>query len=454
MTCDEPSDSAFTVGDVLAPSGITALLDRPVTDVLDDLGLDPTPAPLQVRFPELPGIDLPALPMLPGLDPAALVKPIIDLLGTFGTGRLSGPGNPVESLTSLSGLMDSGAAALLKAISAVDGQWQGTAGTAAIAKASSTAAESGLIAAQGTSMAGDVTVAAGIVGAGMTALQGVVAKTVGLLAATAPTLATPPGQLAALGIAADGLAQGLAIVASTRAQLAAPTAKLAATGKPVPVGKVPTPGGVPSGDALSGLLGKAGPLITAGLSVVGSMLGGTTGAAPTVTAPTGVGPSITGTKATCCSSCTPSTGTPPASPQSTTTPPTTQPGTVKPASLASVPSGSTPSVSVPDQPIRLADCPTTSNASVSVEPAEPQSTVSAVSSTGTGGVPLAPLAAAGTARPVESPTMRAVDTVHTVDAEPHPSTSDADLAALLAQPFGVDVDLRLVAGDTDLAESV
>ncbi len=452
MICDEQSDRAFTVGDVLAPSGITALLDRPVTDVLDDLGLNPTPAPLQVRFPDLPGIELPALPIIPGLDPAALVKPIIDLLATFGTGRLAGPGNPVESLTSLSGMLEGGAAALMKAISAVDGHWLGTAATAAIGKAASTAAESGLIATQGTSMAGDVTVAAGIVGAGMTALQGVVAKTVGLLVATAPTLATPPGQLAALGIAADGLAQGLAIVAATRAQLAAPTAKLAATGKPVPVGKVPTPGGVPSGDALSGLLGKAGPLISAGLSVVGSMLGGTPGTAPT-------GPPATETKAACCSSCTPSTGTQPPSPQplspqSTTTPSTTQPGTVKPASLGSapaVPSGSTPSVSVPDQPIRLADCPTTSNATMSTEPAVPQSTVSTVSSTDTGGVPMTPLTAAGTARPVDSPTMRQV---HTINAEPPISTSDADLAALLAQPFGADVDLRLVAGDTDFAESV
>ncbi|MDR2279652.1 MAG: hypothetical protein LBE07_02225, partial [Gordonia sp. (in: high G+C Gram-positive bacteria)] len=415
MNCDEPSDSTFTVGDALAPSGITALLDRPVTDVLDDLGLDPTPTPLQVRFPDLPGIDLPALPMIPGLDPAALVKPIIDLLGSFGTGRLAGPGNPVESLTGLSGLLEGGAAALAKAMAAVEGQWTGTAATAAIGKAASTAAESGLIAAQGTSMAGDVTVAAGIVGAGMTALQGVVAKTVGLLAATAPTLATPPGQLAALGIAADGLAQGLAIVASTRAQLAAPTAKLAATGRPVPVGKAPTPGGVPSGDTLSGLLGKAGPLVSAGLSVVGSILGGTSGAPSPGTA-------TTGHKARCCSSCTPPTGTPTTgtqptgTPQQATTPTTTQPGTVKPASLGSTPSGSvpsgpTPSVSVPDQPARLADCPTTSNATMSAEPTVPQSAVSTVSSTGTGTVPMGPLTGAGTARPVDSPTMRAVDTL-------------------------------------------
>ncbi|MDF0530900.1 hypothetical protein P0W64_15355 [Tsukamurella sp. 8F] len=80
--------------DGLDPS-IAELLARPVDQVLKDLGLPPVPvapavAPDQ-RLPSVPrGVS--DAPVVPGLDVGALVKPMTDLLSTFGSGDLGAGG--------------------------------------------------------------------------------------------------------------------------------------------------------------------------------------------------------------------------------------------------------------------------------------------------------------------------------------------------------------------------
>lgn len=469
--CDEPSTSAdaMTVGDLIEPTGLTSILDTPVTDVLSDLGLPAFDSPPAVGVPDLSDLGLPAFPALVGIDPTALVKPIVDLLGTFGSGSLSGAGDPTASLGSLADLLQSGASTLQGAISSVGADWAGQAATAAIGTAARTVGQSQQIAAQGTAMAADVQSAATIVGAGLVQLQGVVAKTVGLLTAAAPTLVTPAGQVAALGIAAEGLTEGLAVVAQTRAQLAAPTAHISAVGTPVAVSDAPS--GI-SGDALSTVVQQAGPLFDAGVAFVGSALGvggeatggGSTSGQANVadpSAPTAAPPTAAG--ASCCAPCdrttTPTTGSP------STAASTMQSTSVRPASLA-VPAGATgasgavPSPSTPgvgQTPIELADRPVTSNASTAGGGAEPTATAvqAAHSASGTGGVPMAPMASTGAARPVDGTGLKLTASPATVDA---PTTVADDpvgeLAALLAQPYGSDVELRLDAGHTDLVGSI
>ena len=457
--CDEPAASTatgstggVTVGQVLEPTGLTAFLDTPVADVLTDLGLPSLTAPSIIGLPDLSEFDLPALPTLPGLDPTALVKPIVDLLGTFGSGSLSGAANPVESLGSLAGLLQSGASTILSAISSVGTDWTGKAATAAVGTATRTAGQSEQIAAQGTAMAADVQTAAAIVAAGTAALQGVVAKTVGLLAAAAPTLVTPAGQVAALGIAAEGLTEGLAVVADTRAQLTAPTAHISAVGTPVAVSDAPT---ALSGDTLSSLLQKAGPLFDAGVQVVGGLLGVSNGS----TGSTGT----TGTRAApCCAACEPSTTSPAATTTSGATT-TTSTGSDTTASKTTMrtaatvnASGAVPSVAAAEPPIELADRPTTTNASVAPDTTTSSSTtsVSPVSSGVVGGgASMAPVAAMGAARSAESSGLRLADPAAVV-AEPAEADPADELSALLAQPFGVDVGLRLDTVRTDLAGSV
>lgn len=483
--CDEvvasggTSGEAVTVGDLLEPTGLTSFLDTPVADVLNDLGLPAFGAPTPVGVPDLSDLGLPALPSLPGVDPSALVKPIVDLLGTFGSGSLSGAGSPIESLGSLAGLLQSGASTLLNAISSVDADWAGQAAAAATGTAARTVGQSEQIAAQGTAMAADVQTAATIVGAGLMQLQGVVAKTVGLLTAAAPTLVTPAGQVAALGIAAEGLTEGLAVVADTRAQLTAPTAHISAVGSPVAVSEAPT--GL-SGDTLSTVLQQAGPLFNAGVEIVGGMLG--VGDDPSTTQTAGAdlagatGVPATTTVGACCAPCDrTTTGT------ATTAGSTSAPGgtggnatpSVRPASIGTaavgtgtgaVASGAAPVVGVTETPIELADRPVTSNASMTVGASPngttPAGSVVAASHTGggVGGVPMAPMSASGAARPVDDTGLRLTAPAPTVD-EPTVSPGDQldEFAALYAQPFGTqpfgtDVGLRLDAAHTDLAGSV
>ncbi|WP_132992016.1 hypothetical protein [Gordonia zhaorongruii] len=484
MTCDGAAPTGIAAPTEMAtPTGFAAVLDKPVGEVLTDLGVPRIDAPLDVRPPELPDFDLPALPILPGVDPVALIKPITDLLGTFGTGILSGPGDPVRSLASLAGLLENGASTLMGAASAVDGQWLGQGASAAIGKATRTAADSGALAAQGAAMSTDVQVAAGIVAAGLVQLQGVVVKTVGMLAAAAPTLATPPGQLVALGIAAEGLAEGLAVVGATRAQLAAPTAHLGATGSPVPITGAP---GAVGGDAVAGLLQQAGPLLSAGVRLAGSLFGGAGSGQAAGGVAAGLpatAPGDGGTQApvqSCCAPCDRAAGAasstggasatgaakgvhaPASAPAVGATPKGAMPASVMPtgAMPAASPVGAVTGVAaVSEAPVELAARPTTSNASAAVSgetgPAVVQAAHAQPAATG----PMAPLAATGALRGADAPLRTADAPLVQTPVEEQP---DADSALLLDGPFGIqtvggsaavslDLALRL---DSDLAGSV
>ncbi|GAA4641649.1 hypothetical protein GCM10023197_03520 [Gordonia humi] len=449
MTCDA---DGLTVGDVLAPTGITALFDTPVSEVLDGLGLPRFDAPAQVGLPDLSSLNLRSFPSITGIDPVSLMKPIVDLLGTFGTGSMSGGADPVASLGGLAGLLRSGASALLDAASSVDIDWAGQAAAAAIGAATRTAGQSEQVAAQGTAMASDVASAGAIVGAGFTRLQSVVAKTAGLLAAAAPALATPPGQIAALGIAAEGLTEGLAVVAETRAQLVAPTAHIAGVGAPVSVSDPPT---ALTGDTWSTLLQQAGPLFRAGVQIAGSLLGVDGDAAPESDVAVG-GDETASTAATspdCCAPC--ATATAPTTPQSTTAVQTSAApsATVRPAaSTPAVQAVDTPATSLAETPIELVDRPVTSNATVVADTGPASiSTAAPVSYSGVPPVPMTSTAVAAAGRAVDPTPLRLTETS---PATPEADPTGTDLATLLAQPFGAEVALRLGTDTTDFAGSV
>ncbi|MCK0438321.1 hypothetical protein MUG78_02300 [Gordonia alkaliphila] len=238
-----------TIGDLLAPTGLLDVLDL-------------TPAQL--------------------LDPLALLTPLHGLLSAFGTGVLpAGPGDPTAMLTGLAQTLQTGVGAASAAIEALSGLWAGDGAAGAAAKTALAAGNAGALAAQGTAMAADLQGGLAVVGTGLAALQGVIAKTAGLIAATMPAIMTPPGQAAALGFAAEGVTEGLAVIAATRAQLAVPTAKVAVDGAPVPVTPPPI-----TADTVTGLLQAALPLMSSGLQLVGNL------AAPPPTAPM---PTPTGT---------------------------------------------------------------------------------------------------------------------------------------------------------------
>jgi len=214
---------------------------------------------------------LPGLPPLPVLDLSALLKPLTDLLGAFGTGDLAGAGDPTKIFTGLSSLLDLTVSGTTSALKAVDKVWSGAAATGAAAKMGRTAVESGMVARQGATMSVDIGAAATIVAGGLAALQAVIVKTAGLVGAALPFIWTPPGQAAALAAISAGMTEGVAVVTATKVQLLAPTATMATNGAPVPISGAPTGAVSPFMVAATALETLAVPLKSA-TGILGSTL--------------------------------------------------------------------------------------------------------------------------------------------------------------------------------------
>ncbi|MBY4570164.1 MULTISPECIES: hypothetical protein [Gordonia] len=454
-TSDDAGPASGPAAHTCGSPEVATAADCGAGDVLARFGIAPVQAPLNVHLPA----SLPELPVLPAIDPAMLLKPITDLLATFGTGRLGGIGDPAAAHSDLAGLLDGGVTLLLNAARSVDGGWVGQAATSAVTAASRAASESGMLATQGAAISADLQAAAAVVAAGLTQLQGVVVKTAGALAAALPTLATPPGQLAALGIAAEGLAEGLSVVAATRTQLAGPTAHMAANGRPIPVTAVPGPGG--DGFAVAAkLLESALPMVQAGTTLATKLLAGTgSDGAPEVPAPNPNHRDALGTPAAVPAPC------PSACDRGPTTPGAASAGSsgagapavggagaggpaVRPA--ASVP-GAAPSAmtaSVAAEPVSLADRPMTTNAAVV---GAAQATVS-TDSAAAPAVPLAPVVPATARQSADGP--RIVPAA----VAPEPASSEAVdrdwLTAMTAESLDFDVALELGLGGQKLAGSV
>jgi len=144
-------EPGFDAAPVIAATehGLLDFLNTPAQQMLGQLPLqrfpqdapgDQAPAdpagpssvdPMQVLSPILGGLGALAsgLPGLPGLDPAGLIAPVVNALGTLGTGQFSGI-DPTQILSGVSGAFDRTAAPLQQARGAVAEDWQGASGVA------------------------------------------------------------------------------------------------------------------------------------------------------------------------------------------------------------------------------------------------------------------------------------------------------------------------------------
>ncbi|WP_240505201.1 hypothetical protein [Nocardia mangyaensis] len=279
MTEPAPAPGAVepdpTVLDLLQGSALAPLLDLPVSGILDQLGLPPLP-----QIPEFP--PLPDFPPLPMLDLAALMQPLTDLASAFGTGQIA-PTAPAESTgdpaaapteaavdpsqvlslvsSTLESVLSLGSSALQMAMS----MWQGAGADSATDKAAQTVAPTAAIGSQATAMNSINTGALVSVGTGKLQLAAIISKYLATTAATAPFLATPPGQAFLIANTVETVAEGSAVVAKTRSELAVQGASVTTAGEKVPVPGAPT--GMDVADQLSQLLGLLQPLM--GLATTG-----------------------------------------------------------------------------------------------------------------------------------------------------------------------------------------
>ncbi|MEV5648570.1 hypothetical protein AB0L57_10000 [Nocardia sp. NPDC052254] len=257
-----------SVVELLRHSAIGSAVDRPVNDVLKDMGL---PA-----LPQIPGLPpMPEFPPLPVLDLSVLTKPLTDLAGTFGTGRIPAVGtvgqneptvnpaaapaiDPVQALSQVSSVVQTAVSLGTSAMQIAQMLWQGQGATSAGEKAGQAATDGAAVSEQSAETSVGVTAAAGSVFQGATVMSGIIARYMTSLVAATPFLPTPPGQAFVVALTADTLAQATACVAKTRAELTVHSAAMTKTGKKVPVTGAPK--NVDPTQAVQQMMQLVGPL--------------------------------------------------------------------------------------------------------------------------------------------------------------------------------------------------
>ncbi|WP_084721621.1 C40 family peptidase [Rhodococcus marinonascens] len=165
-----------------------------------------------------------------------LTRPMIDLVGAFGSGILPS-GGPADALRASSVALDAVHDTGRTAISSIYGDWQGKGATGAIVKTEEAQRSAVAISDCGNDMAAVVAEASEIVRAGMLQLEEILQSFISLAVASGSTLATPPGQAMIIAAAHDHLGRATVVVATVRAELSGQTGKILAL---TPADDVPT----------------------------------------------------------------------------------------------------------------------------------------------------------------------------------------------------------------------
>ncbi|WP_280433868.1 hypothetical protein [Nocardia carnea] len=232
-----PIDEA--VQNLFRDSVFAPALNRPVDQVLADLGLGP--------LPHLPAeIPMPELPPLPVLDLTLLMKPLTDLASSFGTGRFAPEtgSDPTQVFAQVAAALQNSLQVGAAAIQAAMALWQGLSATGAADKARQAQRDGAAIAGQSAETAAGTASAAGSVFTGATTIAAIIARYMATIAAAGPFLLTGAGQVFLLAATTETLAEATAVTAKTRAELSVESMKMLAIGQKIPV--TDAPGGVDS----------------------------------------------------------------------------------------------------------------------------------------------------------------------------------------------------------------
>lgn len=163
------------------------------------------------------------LPAIPGVD--QLMKPILDLLNSFGTGVL-GALNPAQLLSQSSKVVELAMQVGKGSMQTVEQLWQSQAARDAQVAAQKANTDGTDTSQRGFDMAALTERAAEVVQRGNAQLTGVATSFATQAAALAPVILTPPAQATLLASATEHLGQAVGIVNATRGELGGHTAQL------------------------------------------------------------------------------------------------------------------------------------------------------------------------------------------------------------------------------------
>ncbi|MBF6171401.1 hypothetical protein [Nocardia blacklockiae] len=297
-----------TVLELLRGSALAPMLDRPVGDILQDMGLPP--------LPDLQGVPpLPGMPPLPVIDLSALMRPLTDLAAAFGTGRFAPapepvatqgepngeggappsaqpvaapppPGaDPTQVLSNVSSTLQTVMSLGTSALQLVMTLWQGQAAQQAAGKAAAASADSAALGAQSTGQKSVMLGAAGSVAVGSAQLAGVVAKQAAVMAMAPLFIVSGVGQVFLVQQTIQSITEALGITAKTKGELAVHSGTMTKVGTKIPITGAPT--GVKSSQDVSQLLSLLSPLMSMGTQA-GQAIGQLAKANTALSAPTSV----------------------------------------------------------------------------------------------------------------------------------------------------------------------
>ncbi|MFC3962988.1 hypothetical protein [Nocardia jiangsuensis] len=179
-----------------------------------------------------------ALPALPGVD--LLMKPILDLLGSFGTGVL-GALDPTAVLSASSKVIDTAMQVAKGSLTTVDQLWQGQAARNAQVVGQQAQNQGTETSQRGIDISEITQRAAAAVQQGNAQLLGIASSLAGQAVALAPVIVTPPAQATLMATATEHLGRAVTVANATRGDLAGKTAELTAA-----VNQLIAPGGGPA----------------------------------------------------------------------------------------------------------------------------------------------------------------------------------------------------------------
>ncbi|WP_327095469.1 hypothetical protein OIE68_36560 [Nocardia vinacea] len=225
-----------SIVDLLRGSALAPLIDRPVNDILKDMGLGP--------LPEISGLPpLPELPPLPVIDLAALARPLTDMASGFGTGNLGAPAgggpDPTKVLSDTAQAAQTAIQLGTQALQTVMSLWQGLAAMQAANKSGQAAENGAELATQSAQEKASLAGGAASVATGGALMASVIAKYMGTVAAATPWLATGGGQAFIAAATVEAITEGIAVVTKTRVEMTAHSANMTAVGKKVKVTDAP-----------------------------------------------------------------------------------------------------------------------------------------------------------------------------------------------------------------------
>ncbi|MGY2120873.1 hypothetical protein ACW9HJ_05430 [Nocardia gipuzkoensis] len=213
-----------------APSAIGTAVNQASAAAasLPALPADPVAALMQgVAVPALPGVDL-------------LMKPILDLLSSFGTGVI-GAFDPTAILSQSSKIIEMAMQVGKGSISTVDQLWQSQAARNAQAASQQANVEGQETSKRGIDISEITQRAAAVVQQGNAQLLGIASSFATQATAFAPVILTPPAQAALIASATEHLGHAVGVVNATRGDLAGKTGELGSM-----VQQLVAPGGGPA----------------------------------------------------------------------------------------------------------------------------------------------------------------------------------------------------------------